>query len=89
MYPNSEFYIVHPYFDETEEHIGFVDGDVGYPVVINGLTDKGVWTIDKMKLDSTQLTKERAKDFLFARDANALPGEYLDLLRQAVDQPNI
>lgn len=84
VYSDSEFFMVHPYFDETEDHIRFVDGDVSYPIVIEAMTDKGVWTVDKMKLDSTQLTKERPKDFLFARDNNALPGGYSDLLKRAV-----
>ena len=86
-YSNSEFHIVHPYFDNTEDHIRFVDRDVGFPVVVEGLSDEGLWTIDKMRLDSTQLTKERAKDFLFARDTEALPNGYSDVLKKAVGRP--
>ena len=42
VYSDSEFFMVHPYFDETEDHIRFVDGDVSYPIVIEAMTDKGV-----------------------------------------------
>lgn len=85
-YADSEFFIVHPYFDDTSEHVRFVDNEAGHPILIEGLTERGVWTIDEMKLASTHMTKQRAQEFIFARESEALAANDLDLLKRAVDR---
>lgn len=86
-YSDCEFLIVHPYFDDARLHIQFVDNEAGHPILIEGLSERGVWTIDKMGLDSSHLTKQRAQDYIFARESEALAASDLDLLKRAVDRP--
>ncbi|WP_299211224.1 hypothetical protein [uncultured Tateyamaria sp.] len=83
-YADVEFLIVHPYLDNTAEHIRFVDNGAGYPIVIEGLSPRGIWTIDTMKLASPHLTKLRAMDHIFAKETAALPAEDQDLFKRAV-----
>jgi hypothetical protein len=83
-YVDSDFLIVHPYLDDTTEHIEFVDNEAGHPIVIEGLTDRGIWTIDTMQLASTHLTKQRAQEFIFARETEALSLADIDLCKRAV-----
>lgn len=85
-YEHCQFLIVHPYIDDTDIHIKFVDNEAGHPVLIEGLTDRGVWTIDAMGLASTHLTKQRAQEFIFARETAALDAADLDILKRALDR---
>ncbi|PZX38976.1 uncharacterized protein (TIGR02646 family) [Roseinatronobacter thiooxidans] len=86
QYADSEFVIVHPYIDDTSIHIRFVDNEAGHPILIEGLSDRGTWTIETMSLDSTHMTKQRAKDFIFARETEALAEADLDILKRALNR---
>ncbi|OAN99987.1 hypothetical protein A8B75_19185 [Sphingomonadales bacterium EhC05] len=86
QYNHSEFLIVHPYLDDTNNHIRFVDNTAGYPILIEGISERGVWTIEKMALASPYITKLRAQDFVFARETEALAAGELELLKRAVDR---
>lgn len=45
-----------------------------------GKSDIGLWTIANLQLDSSGLTKERIKDYLYAKQVKSvLPAYYLDL----------
>jgi len=86
QYAESEFLIVHPYIDDTSTHIQFVDNEAGHPILIEGLTDRGIWTIDAMSLASSHMTKQRAQEFIFARETEALAAADLDILKRALDR---
>ena len=86
QYADSEFLIVHPYIDDTSIHIQFVDNEAGHPILIEGLTERGIWTIDAMSLASPHMTKQRAQEFIFARETRALAGADLDILKRAVNR---
>lgn len=86
-YTDSEFLIVHPYLDDVDLHIQFVDNEAGHPILIEGLSERGIWTIDKMSLDSSHVTKQRAQEHIFARESESLAANDLDLLKRAVDRP--
>ncbi|QDC04159.1 hypothetical protein K3F44_10275 [Pseudomonas sp. S07E 245] len=84
-YEDCEFYVVHPYLDEVEVHIGFDKDDDDLPVVAVGKTEKGIWTILNLSLDSPGLTRERAKEVLYeSRDHGLLPHNVEALVVQAV-----
>lgn len=80
-YENSTFNIVHPYFDDTSIHIGFVED--GNRLVVQGFTNKGLWTIERLKLDSASATASRALEKVLA-DAN-LPNHLAELVEQAMN----
>lgn len=80
-YDETAFKIVHPYIDTPSDHIEFVDEED--KVLIQGITDKGKWTIENMKLDSSGLTTMRAKDLVFARVIQNISEDDALLLKQA------
>lgn len=80
-YDQTTFKIIHPYIDTPSDHIEFVD-QVD-KVLIQGISDKGKWTIENMKLDSSGLTTLRAKDLVFSRVIQNIPEEDALLLKQA------
>ena len=83
-YDATVFWIVHPYLDQPEQHIGFLEQVGDEPgVVVEGLTTKGHWTIEKLQLKSSGLTLERAKELLFYRGMNKLPAHFQSLLARA------
>lgn len=82
-YDTTEFHIVHPYLDSTEDHITFLEEVEGESVTVQGISTKGLWTIEKMQLDSPGMTMERAKDLVFNRAIKNLPNHFVDLLKQA------
>lgn len=73
------FHVVHPYLDEPSAHISFRDGGV----LIQSLSAKGAWTIEKLKLDSSGLTTLRAKEFLYDRYKAGLSQGDKDLFEEA------
>jgi uncharacterized protein (TIGR02646 family) len=82
-YEGSEFFIVHPYEDNVVEHISFTELDKGAQITINGLSPKGVWTVQNMKLDSPELTVLRAQDHLYQKMFGSLPKHFKALLLKA------
>lgn len=81
VYSEIEWRIIHPYFDNTEEHIIFHGADES---IIKGLSDRGLWTIDKLKLDDPGLTLERVKDKLFEESLEKLSDDRKAQLLQAL-----
>jgi uncharacterized protein (TIGR02646 family) len=59
-YEDCDFRIVHPYLDNSEEHIEFVQEE--RKIVMVGLSVKGRWTIENLQLDGTASTARRAFD---------------------------
>lgn len=64
-YERCEFLLVHPYLDDVGIHIEFDTDEDDLPVVIKGISPKGEWTIENLHLDTTGITKERAKEVLY------------------------
>lgn len=85
-YKDVVFHLVHPYLDEVDDHIGFVGDSLIEGFLIRGLSDKGIWTIRELKLDSTHLTTQHARDYLFARELGKLPPHFQDLFKSATGQ---
>ncbi|EGC7113261.1 hypothetical protein H9T43_002439 [Salmonella enterica] len=83
-YDQSTFKIVHPYIDNPSLHIQFIEVTGNTPgVVIEGITLKGTWTIDNLKLADDGMTVLRAQDLIFYRNINMLPPYYQELLKKA------
>lgn len=80
-YADSQFHIVHPYFDNPEEHISFVQEEAR--IVMKSLSPKGIWTINKMRLDSPSATANRALEA--ALKDIALPAHLAALIEQAME----
>lgn len=72
-YGDSDFYIVHPYLDEPAHHIALDSIDKYHGVLIRGKTLKGLWTIQKLKLDNPDMTFERIKEQIFIDSLISLP----------------
>lgn len=62
-YKNCTFKIVHPYFDNPDDHIECIEK--GNKVLVVGKTDKGKKTIDVFKLDNEAHCCARAKQILY------------------------
>lgn len=83
-YDTTAFWIVHPYLDPPADHIRFLEQVGNEPgVVVEGLTAKGTWTIENLRLKSPGLTVERAKELLFHRTMSQLPAHFQNLLARA------
>lgn len=55
---SDDFLIINPYCDKYENNIDFID-----EVLIKGISDKGIATIEKYKLFRPQLAETRAKEW--------------------------
>ncbi|WP_130907551.1 hypothetical protein [Pseudomonas sp. Sample_16] len=83
-YEKCKFLLVHPYLDRVKCHIAFDNDKNELPVLIKGLSEKGRWTINKLKLDTTGITEERAKEVIFKRWKESLSAEDEVLVTSAV-----
>lgn len=70
-YHQCEFNIVHPYFDNPNDHFEYLNDVIGLPCIIqikniNGsLSTKGTKSNLLFELDSPAMTQERCKDILY------------------------
>lgn len=83
-YAKCEFFLVHPYFDNPPDHIEFLSADRETKVLIKGTSDKGLWTIRELQLDSPGATVERAKDALYQKRLAELETDDQERLKAAV-----
>jgi len=58
-YRKCDFIIIHPYYDNPEEHINYIVSSEG--VLVRHITEKGRKTIDFFGLDSINFTETRAQ----------------------------
>lgn len=82
-YDDIEFHIVHPYIDEVDQHVKFSLDATGHGVVIEGVSEKGRWTIKEMQLDDGHLTVLRAQEYAYQAMINSLPAHYAQLFSEA------
>ncbi|HDR7993068.1 MULTISPECIES: hypothetical protein [Bacillus cereus group] len=78
-YPRCKFSIVHPFFDDPNQHYQWVE-DI--PICIKSNTDKGKKSIEIFELDSIYLTENRAKRVLarnYKRHVSLTPAQELEL----------
>ena len=59
-YHKCTFLIVHPYFDNYEDHIEFVSNQKEQKILIKSKSLKGKRTIEMFNLDNTELSNKRA-----------------------------
>jgi len=67
-YNKCEFNIVHPYFDEPNDHYFWADSE--YKTIIGDKTSKGKQSIKIFELNSTIRTEARAKQFILGTEKN-------------------
>lgn len=79
-YELCNFHVVHPYLDEPDEHIRFGLADDGSGVVVSGISEKGRWTVLKLKLDDPGLTVLRAQERASIKSLASLPEDMQRLL---------
>jgi hypothetical protein len=84
-YELSQFYVVHPYLDgPIAGHITFVFDPGGKDVFINGVSDKGRWTVSELRLDSPALTTARARELCLDDLKESLTSSQLHLVTAAL-----
>jgi hypothetical protein len=66
-------------------HIGFSEDEAKIPAVIFGLSERGKWTISRLKLDSDFMTLQRAREILIDREYSKLREEDQDRVRSALN----
>lgn len=76
VYDACTFSIIHPYFDEPADHIQFVGGVDQILIQIVAGSPKGQSTVNMFKLDSPELSKQRAKEALLESDLEYMPGPW-------------
>ena len=74
----TDFWLDDPYFDEPEKHIQFVGGSMEILVQVVTGSGKGTETVRMFRLDSPEMTKQRAKDALVDSDLDHMPGPWRD-----------
>jgi len=84
-YQRSEFSFIHPYFDDPQDHITYTSEDVKILIKEHNGSLKGKKTIEVFELSSTERSKQRAKDYIFDKDASHLYGHHRTLLENARD----
>ncbi len=77
-YSNCSFRIIHPIIDEPSDHIQFTGGEKQILVQVVAGSAKGTATVTMFRLDSPELTKQRAKDADYDDDLEHLPGNWKD-----------
>ena len=83
-YEQCTFWIVHPYLDIVSDHVGFMEDEAAVQsVAIQGRSPRGLWTIEKLQLDSPEMTNLRARELAAERAINKLPHHYQSLLARA------
>lgn len=82
-YDVCEFYLVHPYHDDPDDHYDWEEED--RRVLIIGTSDKGRWTINLFKLDSAKMTELRGKKILVEEMMNKRPDESSELIKRALE----
>lgn len=82
-YEDCEFYLVHPYHDNPNDHYKWEEED--NKVLIIAKTDKGKWSIDLFELDSAKMTLLRAKKILSETMLNDRPDASSKLIQRALE----
>lgn len=77
-YSKCSFSIIHPFLDDPADHIQFTGGEDAILVQVVAGSSKGTATVTMFRLDSPELTKERAKNVLLDHDLDHLPGKWRD-----------
>lgn len=74
-YKKREFTIVHPYFDNPDDHISWTSED--RKIIPSYLDEKGKKTIEMFRLDRTHICEERGKDYLYHNNKQSDDDEIL------------
>jgi uncharacterized protein (TIGR02646 family) len=69
IYENCIFKIVHPYFDDPDEHFDWDDKRI----LISRISDKGEYSIKLFELDGIKLTSNRAKEYILNKIGDGYP----------------
>ena len=80
-YKQCEFLIVHPHFDEPNDHLTFVGGVDKILIKVLNRSSKGRETVKMFRLASPERTKRRAEDAATAKevqDIAHMPGHWRD-----------
>jgi uncharacterized protein (TIGR02646 family) len=84
-YEKCTFKIVHPYFDDPEQHYEFTSGVRCILIKIKNNSKKAEKSIKIFKLDSIQHSEERAKEYINEYLNNTMPiNEYEKLLERSM-----
>lgn len=86
-YEHCIFKVVHPYLvDDMTKHIVFnhkANKQKKPGVAIQGMSPEGIWTIAKLKLDTPEMTIQRAMDYLYMEQIKMIAPHFRDLYQRA------
>lgn len=60
VYSKSEFLLVHPYFDDPDDHYEWTDNQVEILIQVKNNSPKGSFSIAMFKLDTLEMNEQRA-----------------------------
>ena len=86
-YRRTQFRIIHPYFDNPNDHLTFIGHRGSILIKPRNGSEKGRETIELFDLMSPERAKQRAKDALFDADIGHLNGRFKHLFEQLVFSP--
>lgn len=87
-YEKSEFFLVHPYLEASvSEHVSFDQGS-DFGILIIAKTAKGAWTIEKLRLNTPEMTMLRAQEALMDEKLKQLTSADQALLKKALEGLN-
>lgn len=65
IYSKCEFKIVHPYFDDPQDHYDWTDNTIEILIQVKDESEKAINTIEMFKLDTPEMNEHRAKEIRF------------------------
>ncbi len=73
IYSKNEFALVHPYFDNPEEHYQWTDNHTTILIQIRNNSPKALFSINVFKLDTPEMNEHRARQIRFNEIKNLYP----------------
>jgi hypothetical protein len=88
LYSKCEFNIVHPYFDDPDDHYEWTDNHVEVLIQVKNNSEKAKLSIEMFGLDTLQMNEHRAKEIRFQEIKNNLPLDRKDeeLIKRIVEK---
>jgi uncharacterized protein (TIGR02646 family) len=88
IYSKCEFNIVHPYFDDPDDHYEWTDNNVEVLIQVKNNSSKAKLSIEMFGLDSLKMNEHRAMKIRFQELKNnlPLPMEDEELIKRIVEK---
>jgi uncharacterized protein (TIGR02646 family) len=86
-YEQCDFLLVHPYFDDPNQHYEWTDNQIEILIQVKDKSPKGSFSIKMFGLNTTAMTEARSKQVMFDKfkSANSLSGDDEQSLKDTME----